>query len=155
MPAFHVLKENSLPWSVAPHRLPEIVQATAPAEHPLPLDLHDLAERCLGSFELVERLLNSFEQRFWPEVEQLERALAAGNAELAARVVHTLKGATANVSAERLRRVVAQIENVLRSGSLEDLRAPLEQLRHEWEQFNKAVSYQRSAISRQLLADSQ
>jgi Amt family ammonium transporter len=106
-----------------------------PATEPAVFDAEDLRERCLGRLALIERLLGSFEDRFWPEVERIERAAARGDREEIALAAHRLKGAAANVSAERLRNVLGQIERSSRSGRIEDVAQSLRQLRGEWERF--------------------
>jgi HPt (histidine-containing phosphotransfer) domain-containing protein len=106
-----------------------------PATEPAVFDAEDLRERCLGHLALIERLLGSFEERFRPEVERIERAAAEGDCEEAARAAHQLKGAAANVSAERLRETLGRIERSSRSGRIEQVADSLRQLRGEWEQF--------------------
>jgi len=111
---------------------------TEPAsESAAPLDLADLMERCLGHLELAERLLKSFESRFWPEVLQLEEALAAEDREQVSQVAHRLKGASANVSACALGQIMSLIEQASRCGRLHEVAQQLQRLPREWDNFTR------------------
>ena len=117
----------------------------------MPLDSTDLLERCLGHLEFAERLLTSFEDRFWPEIAQLEQALAAEDHEQVSQVAHQLKGAAANVSACRLGQIMGVIEQASRSGRLHEVAQQLQHLPHEWENFTRL----RASLSRAQPTDRQ
>src|SRR5271165_4200658 len=67
------------------------------------LDLQELCDRCIGNLDLVQRVLDKFEQRLPEELAELERALELGDTAQAALVAHRIKGNASNVSAGALR----------------------------------------------------
>jgi HPt (histidine-containing phosphotransfer) domain-containing protein len=108
--------------------------AGAAADHPL--DMAELVERCLGSVELAQRLVASFRLRMSEGLTELERPLQAGDAAAAAKIAHLLKGSAANVSADRLQRLLACVEEFARDNQIEEAREHLLELRKELEELN-------------------
>jgi signal transduction histidine kinase/CheY-like chemotaxis protein/CHASE1-domain containing sensor protein len=82
----------------------------APPRPPAVLDLPTLLERCLNKPHIVHRVLTTFDHTVQGLVDDLEKAIEAGDTEQAARHAHRLKGAAANASADALRAVAAQVE---------------------------------------------
>lgn len=105
------------------------------ASEPLPLQIEELTQRCMGSLALVERLLASFEQRFPVEVSELSRTLEQGDATRLARSAHQLKGAAANLSAPALRSTFERIEHAARANELAPIAGYLSELDAQWERF--------------------
>jgi len=99
---------------------------------PKPFDLEELLDRCMGNLELAERLLAKFQDRFQADLAELEQALQTGPSGEIARVAHRIKGASASVSALRLRELAGQIEQLGRSDQCAAIPPYLEQLRSEW-----------------------
>jgi HPt (histidine-containing phosphotransfer) domain-containing protein len=99
------------------------------------LDYGALVDRCLGNLELAGRLVRRLQTYMPQEIEDVEKALSQRDAEQVARTAHSLKGATANVSARGLNRVLEEIERYGRSGEFSDIPASLERLHREWERF--------------------
>ncbi|HEY5315254.1 MAG TPA: Hpt domain-containing protein [Pirellulales bacterium] len=120
--------------SQRPHPAP-----AAPAEStlppPLPLELDDLTQRCLGSLALVERLLASFDQRFPVELCEIARCLESGDLAGLIRSAHQLKGAAANMSAPMLRSILERVEHAARADALAPIPGYLAELDEEWERF--------------------
>jgi HPt (histidine-containing phosphotransfer) domain-containing protein len=102
------------------------------------LDVPDLLDRCLGNLELLERLLTSFESRFWGDVEAIRSGVAARDQKVVARLAHRLKGAAASVSAVRLARAAERIEELARQDDLEDVPDFLDELNVEWSRFEQS-----------------
>jgi HPt (histidine-containing phosphotransfer) domain-containing protein len=100
-----------------------------------PLNLKELERRCMGRIEFAERLLASFEQRFPVETAEITESFERADVARLARLVHQLKGSTANIGAVGLNRLLQRIEQVVHSGRLSDLPNLLDHLAQEWQRF--------------------
>lgn len=110
------------------------VEADAPS-----INLEDLFARCMGSLDLVERVLNAFEQRFEQDLAELE-ALAANSQLLQVRkTAHRMKGGAANVAAAALTRHLAEIEAQAETGQAERVGEAMKRLRREWKRFLESL----------------
>jgi HPt (histidine-containing phosphotransfer) domain-containing protein len=110
------------------------------------LDLEGLRNRCMGNIDLVQRVLDKFQQRVPEELAELEKLLALGDIEQLARVAHRVKGTSANAAADGLRRAAAEIEDSGRAGRLNDVSNGIEHLRDEWEKYLDYASTLLSAL---------
>jgi HPt (histidine-containing phosphotransfer) domain-containing protein len=108
---------------------------TAPTAASKVLDLDGLLHRCMGDIDLVQRVLEKFQQRVPEELAEIEKALQAGNAEQLARTAHRLKGSSATVSAEGLVSAAAEIEDAGRQGRMADAADCLTRLHNEWKKL--------------------
>jgi len=99
------------------------------------LDLHGLCDRCMGNLELVERVLDKFEQRLPEELAELEQVLRTGDAAKIALVAHRIKGNASNISAAGLQEAAAEIEDLGRAGRVAEIHVPLRNLREQWQRF--------------------
>jgi len=108
-----------------------------PESQPDILDVDELLSRCLGSIQLAERIIATFQSGFEVDLNELEKAVETRNAELTASIAHRLKGASASVSAHVLRNRAAQIENLARQNHLTEVPLHLEQLRGDWQRFTQ------------------
>ena len=99
------------------------------------LDLQGLCDRCLGNLDLVERVLDKFEQRLPAELAELESVLELGDAAKIALVAHRIKGNAANISAEGLRQAATEIEDLSRAGRVADIPGRLRNLRGQWQRY--------------------
>jgi HPt (histidine-containing phosphotransfer) domain-containing protein len=113
---------------------------------PQVLDLQGLLDRCMGNLDLVQRLLDRFEQWVPDELAELEEALAIEDAERIAQAAHRIKGSSANISALGLQRAASEIVDRSRSGRLTDLRACVDHLRCQWMQYVAASALAPAAI---------
>jgi HPt (histidine-containing phosphotransfer) domain-containing protein len=111
------------------------VRAENASQPPVPFELDDLTQRCLGSLALVERLLASFEQRFPVEIRDIARCVEAGDVPGLVRSAHQLKGAAANMSAPTLRSILERVEHAARAETLTPIAGYLADLEVEWERF--------------------
>jgi signal transduction histidine kinase/DNA-binding response OmpR family regulator len=84
-----------------------------------------------GGADLLREALQTFLDTVAPRMEQLDTALAAGNAETVMRTAHFLKSGAANVGAEGLSQLLAQVERLGREQRLDEARALVEPLRAE------------------------
>ncbi|MGO9111475.1 MAG: Hpt domain-containing protein [Thermoguttaceae bacterium] len=99
------------------------------------LDLQGLCDRCMGNLELVQRVLDKFEQRLPEELAELERVLELGDAAKIALVAHRIKGSSSNISAVGLHQAAAEIEDLSRAGQMADIHVRLRNLREQWQRY--------------------
>ncbi len=92
-------------------------------------DEADFVTRMLDDRTLARRIALSFLHDTPNRIDVLEGHVARGDAELAGREAHGIKGAAANVSAEELRRVAEAMEEAGRRGDLDALAQDLPVLR--------------------------
>ncbi|NLX57239.1 MAG: Hpt domain-containing protein [Planctomycetaceae bacterium] len=95
----------------------------------------ELLGRCMGNIDFAARVLARFQDRFEVDLQELDQAIAAQDAEATARVAHRIKGAAANVAAVRLHEWSSAIEQLGRASRLSDAPAGINQLRQEWSRF--------------------
>lgn len=84
------------------------------------LDFAAGLDRMMGDEAMYLRVLTRFRSDYAGNVARLRAALAAGDAALAQRIAHTLKGAAAMIEALRLRALALEIEQMLRAGAPAD-----------------------------------
>lgn len=98
------------------------------------LDVDDGLARILGQRELYGKLLRRFRHDHHAAAGQIRRALDDGDAELAQRIAHTLRGAAGMIGASRVHDLAAGVETALRTrlpvagASLDELHLGLAQL---------------------------
>jgi HPt (histidine-containing phosphotransfer) domain-containing protein len=73
--------------------------------------------------------------RLGTDLHEIKEAIEAGNGEQLARCAHRLKGAAANLSAEPLRAVSADLEALGRSGNIDAARDSIARLKYEARRF--------------------
>ena len=108
------------PGSVSP------VDATAGV-----LNYPDLLQRCMGRADLAARLIGKFAEQAGEDVREISLALQQQKADAVAASAHRLKGASANASAENLRRLAAELESLGRNNNLSAATALLPKLETE------------------------
>jgi HPt (histidine-containing phosphotransfer) domain-containing protein len=104
------------------------------------LDLDGLRNRCMGNLELVQRVLEKFQQRLPDDLSEMERLLALRDVEQVARIAHRIKGTSATISAQGVHRAAAEIEDMGRAGRVTDIPMGLARLRSQWERYLDCVS---------------
>lgn len=80
------------------------------------IQLDELLKRCLGNLSFAQRVLSKFTSRLEDDVDELKEAMQKDALPDVVRLAHRLKGASANVAAEGLRKIAAEIEDQARSG---------------------------------------
>lgn len=80
------------------------------------IDLAAGLERVMDDRELFLRVLGRFAGDYRDLAARLHAALAAGDAVLARRIAHTLKGAAGMIEAARLRELALEVELALKDG---------------------------------------
>jgi PAS domain S-box-containing protein len=119
---------------------PAVSEAGQAAEEQLPvLDPGVLSDMAGDDLETILEVAGSYKASLPSHVERLDRALADGDTGAAAAIAHTLKGGSANLGGQRVRRAAAEIEEAARAGDLEACRARLPVLRAEMESLLRAM----------------
>jgi CheY-like chemotaxis protein/HPt (histidine-containing phosphotransfer) domain-containing protein len=127
-------------------RVAEAAEASVPeSATDLPFELGDdvstivdrpsLLKRCLGKAELADKLLVKLHARLGTDLFEIKAAIDAGDSEQLARCAHRLKGAAANLSAEPLRAVSADLEALGRSGDIAAAIDAIARLKYEGRRF--------------------
>jgi HPt (histidine-containing phosphotransfer) domain-containing protein len=103
-------------------------------------DRQAFLERLGGGEELVPEFLTMFAQTVEEGLPGLEEALAAGDCETVAKIAHMIKGAAANICAERLLQVTKELEASARSGDIAGSRTASTNLAAEFRLFQKEAA---------------
>jgi HPt (histidine-containing phosphotransfer) domain-containing protein len=106
---------------------------------PSVMDYEALKARCLGNLNLVERILSKFATQLDADVDALETAYKAGDAESFALVAHRIKGMSANVEARSLYEIAAAAERAARNNSI-DLPLQIERIQQERDRLAVSLS---------------
>ena len=102
------------------------------------IDMKSLRARCLNSDAMVEKILGKFRAQLPASVTTIAKAVEDGDRRCVAREAHSLKGASANVSADRLSHVAGELEQWARRNhptSPARLLAGLKSAAHECEEY--------------------
>jgi HPt (histidine-containing phosphotransfer) domain-containing protein len=78
------------------------------------LDTKDGLARVAGNRKLYLKLLRQFVEQQGPALEQISAGLAAGDAALAERLAHTLKGVAGNIGAKGIQAAAGVVEKLIR-----------------------------------------
>ncbi len=102
------------------HSVEAPLETTAPQQKDAPLnlpgiDMNDAQRRMMGDWSLLLESMRAFQREFLGFPEKLSAALAAKEQTRAADLVHALKGAAANISAETVRQLSVEIEKKIRA----------------------------------------
>ncbi|MCA9052182.1 MAG: Hpt domain-containing protein [Planctomycetaceae bacterium] len=111
------------------------------------LDVDELSARCLGRVELVERVLDRFQQSMGKEFAELERALEEVNVDALAGISHRIKGTSLTVSAHFLNRRAQLLEDAVKSRQVDAVAANVGALKEEWVRVHELIT---SLSSREL-----
>jgi Amt family ammonium transporter len=120
---------NKLPARPKPEQPTASPAVSIAAE--MPLDMPSLLERCLGNEALASKVLSLFVDQVGQEVGRLHQTLVDGNLEQFARAAHSVKGCAANISAEAVRKVAADLEHLGKQGNAAEAEQKLRELRAE------------------------
>ncbi|NVM20389.1 MAG: response regulator [Desulfobacterales bacterium] len=81
-------------------------------------------ERVIKEFEgdkgFVMKVLDGFLKRGSDQIGAIRQAISDGDAELVSREAHSIKGAAANLTADKLSKIAYELENIAKSGVLEE-----------------------------------
>ncbi len=95
----------------------------------------ELLARCVGRVDLAQRVVDTFVQQLKVDVPQLVELVRDGDGEGAAKMAHRIKGSSANVAAEPLRKCAELIEQLAKDGDLADEQIELRRLEETWNDY--------------------
>jgi len=98
---------------------------------PCPLDMESALERCLGKRDFLDRLMVKFADKLHKDLEAIMQHFQDADPQKIAFVAHGLKGASANLSATRLRQTALRLEQAAKAADFAEIEIAVEQLRHE------------------------
>ncbi len=101
------------------------------------VDRAALLDRCMGDEELARDVVQLFLENMPQRIRELQAALDVGDAKAANLAAHTIKGMSANTSAEALRSLVEEMEDAARDGNLEAVGAMMGALAERFEELRK------------------
>ena len=81
--------------------------------------VEEALKRVVNNKKLFHRLLSNFSGR--KMVEDIEKALQAGDSEEAARACHALRGLAANLSMQPLADITSRLEECIKSGEASEV----------------------------------
>ena len=99
------------------------------------LDRAAVLERLGGDEDMLQTFLDLLLQQADTDLPKLTEAVQQGDAGRVEHLAHSLKGAAASLSAERVRQAAYQLESIGRSGDLTSAEDALAQLRIEVDQL--------------------
>lgn len=113
------------------------VDATASAGEVTAIDVMSLLGRCLGNFQMVERVLTTFRTTGAADLTKLQDAIERADFPAIADIAHRFQGASSNVSALRLRELLQRAERLAGERDLTELLMIMSQLPQEWNAFER------------------
>jgi len=99
-----------------------------------------LLERLMGDEELARTILHAFILDMPLQIEALQGYLDAGDTIGAMRQTHTIKGAAANLGAEALQALAARLEQAIKEGGLDNMKARMVELHAVLEESIQAMT---------------
>ena len=108
-----------------------------------PFQRDELLARLLGDEELLHMVVEEFLASMPAYIDTLQKSLAAGDIVEAKRHAHTIKGASANLSAESLRQLALLIEQEIAEGNDDRVEQMVAELAVEFARFQQAIDTQR------------
>ena len=111
---------------------------------PSPIDLDTLLKRCRGKAHLAESLLTKFQAAIGPQLQELRAGLDQLDAPAMSRLAHTIRGASANLSADAISAAAAQLEKLGATGDRDLIAQSLTQLE---ERIRECLDYLPTATS--------
>jgi HPt (histidine-containing phosphotransfer) domain-containing protein len=119
-------EEPQLPAAAPPPREPKVRLQEV-------LNLHELLDRIDDDLDLAEELAAIFREDTPGQIARLSEALDSGDRETAERLSHSIKGASASVGAEPMRKVALTMEMACREGNLQEAAESLPELRDRFD----------------------
>jgi len=103
-------------------------------------EMEALLGRLMGDLDLATEVMEGFMNDIPRQVQALEGFLESGDASAAERQAHNIKGASANVSAERLRKAAYKVEKTVRDGELARARSLMTELEGQFTLVKEAMT---------------
>ena len=109
-----------------------------------PVAFEKALERTLGDRDFLFEMLEEFTSKGPEWLKSIETLLQKCDGETLAQEAHTLKGAAANLGAERMAEFAVRLEEMGRSGDLSDGARVIDELEHEFESITQFISLQKN-----------
>jgi PAS domain S-box-containing protein len=121
--------------------LPNAPAASAPAQEPQTavFDKAAMLARLMDDAQLARIVAEGFVKNIPEQIAALRSCLDAGDLAAAGRQAHTIKGASANVSGERLRAVASAVETAANAGQLDAVKNRVPELEAEFSRLKVAM----------------
>jgi PAS domain S-box-containing protein len=103
-------------------------------------DREDLMRRIGCDENILEEILHGFIDDYSAHLEKLQQAVFDQNTDSTYRLVHLMKGAAANMSANPLQELASRMETLLLTGESGHAAALIQQIRKEFEDFKSQVT---------------
>jgi len=113
-----------------------------------PIQCEQLLERCMGNADLMRQILGTFQEQLSAMTEEIANAVKADDPVKLARVAHTLKGASATLSAVEMKKIAEKLENIAATGNLGEAENTLQSLRTGVVHCNEFITHFKSSPSR-------
>jgi len=115
---------------------------TAPSNRDTPLTFNrpGLLERLGGEEELLDRFLLKFIASTNAHIATLDKSIKDGDPAAVRFSAHAIKGVAANIGAEMLQAISAEMERVAKAGELADIPALFSNLKQEFVVFKETVN---------------
>ncbi len=95
------------------------------------MDFQRAIEEFEGDKGFLMEVLNGFLDNVRSQIETIHKAISDGDAEVVRKEAHSIKGGAANLCADKLSRIVLELEDIGKSGLLEGGTEVLERLERE------------------------
>ena len=92
-----------------------------------------------GEPDVLQEVLTLFLNEVPKKIEALRAAAAAGDAMVAQRTAHSLKGSSGNIGARALHDVCRRLDDDAKNGDLSGVQTLLDQLNAEYEKVEKEI----------------
>lgn len=101
------------------------------------IDLEDALDRVQDDKELLLELFDIFEADFRVKRKELDKYLKEKNTEMVRNIAHSVKGASGNISAQRIRNLCLLMEESASKGNLDPVPEALIQLDKAFADYQK------------------
>ena len=102
-------------------------------------DRDGFLERLMGDAEIADTVIEVFLDDIPKQIESLKASLADDDAETIERIVHSIKGAAANIGGEALREIAGHIEEACRNGHVDVAHQRCAELEHQFHRLKDAI----------------
>jgi two-component system sensor histidine kinase/response regulator len=112
------------------------------SEKDVPMDVERALKEFEGDQEFLMEVLLGFLDNVKGQIQNIGQALSDGDAEIVRKEAHSIKGGAANLTAVKLSNIALELENIGKSGRLEEGAEVLERLKeelHSLEDYSKQV----------------
>jgi HPt (histidine-containing phosphotransfer) domain-containing protein len=106
------------------------------------LDLRYLVEACDGDAKFIKDIIGDYLNEMPKYLTELDTSLATSQTGILVRAAHTIKGASANVGASRVRETASRLESLAKKGTLEGSSILVRLLHKEIERVKDLVARQ-------------